>query len=183
MLTNRTAGKSWSERSFPLRRAISGIIAAALLLSYATFAHAQSSPLTIQPSTSRVGVNTTNPGYPLDVTGTVNASSFRGDGSQLTNLPNGSGNALGGYGSRGQASVNNTTTPTTQYDLKADVVILYKASDQTTVVRHNPALITNITTNAGPRPMDEIKPGPFLRPHGFISTGFGMEHHWRPSQA
>jgi hypothetical protein len=127
-----------------------GIIAAAALSCYVAFVHAQSSPLTIQPSTSRVGVNTTNPGYSLDVNGTVNAASFRGDGSQLTNLPSSGGNILGGYGSRGQASVNNATTPNTQYDLKADVVILYKVSDQTTVVRHNPGTITNNVSTAGP---------------------------------
>jgi len=34
-----------------------------------------------------VGVGNTDPQYPLDVTGTVNAGGFRGNGSQLTNLP------------------------------------------------------------------------------------------------
>jgi hypothetical protein len=49
------------------------------------------SPLTVQPSTNRVGVNKTAPEYTLDVSGTVNATMFRGDGSQLTNLPPGGG--------------------------------------------------------------------------------------------
>jgi len=40
---------------------------------------AQSTPLTVQPSTGRVGVGNTNPAYPLDVTGTVNATAFRVD--------------------------------------------------------------------------------------------------------
>jgi hypothetical protein len=65
---------------------LTGIIFTALLIAVSSKVQAQSSPLTVQPSTGRVGVGNTNPGYPLDVTGTVNATSFRRDGSQLTNV-------------------------------------------------------------------------------------------------
>src|SRR6266487_4406815 len=50
-------------------------------------------PLTQKTAPNRVGVNNANPVSTLDVTGTANvtgsvtAGSFRGDGSQLTNLP------------------------------------------------------------------------------------------------
>jgi hypothetical protein len=152
MLTSRIAIKSWSERRFCLRQVLSGIIVAALLSCYPTFVHAQSSPLTVQPSTGRVGVGVTSPQYPLDVTGTVNATSFRGDGSQLTNLPGGGGGGggTGGYGSRGQFSKNSTGAPDSQYELKADLVILAKPSDQSTVTRYNPGTITNNVGLAGP---------------------------------
>lgn len=78
------------------------IVAAVLILAWSAYLHAQSSPLTVQPSTGRVGVGVTNPAYPLDVTGTVNATSFREDGAQLTNLPGGGSSGTGGYGSRCQ---------------------------------------------------------------------------------
>jgi hypothetical protein len=66
-----------------------GSIAASIVFSPPVL-EAQS-PLTIQSSTGRVGVANNNPAYALDVAGTVNAASFRGDGSQLTGLPTGSG--------------------------------------------------------------------------------------------
>jgi len=37
-------------------------------------------------NTGKIGVENANPAYPLDVNGTVNATSFRGDGANLTNV-------------------------------------------------------------------------------------------------
>jgi hypothetical protein len=76
-------------------------------------AAAQPQPLTVNYQTNRIGVGTASPAYTLDVNGTVNATSFRGDASQLTNLPAGSqwttsGTAIG-YGA-GNVGIG-TTTP------------------------------------------------------------------------
>jgi hypothetical protein len=77
---------------------------AALLFALPCGVFAQS-PLTVQPSTGRVGIGNTNPSEALDVSGTVKATAFKGDGSQLTNLPIG--------GSADTADVQIFTTPGT----------------------------------------------------------------------
>jgi len=59
---------------FTQKALVSGSGAATLVLALA----AQSSPLTVQPSTSRVGANNTNPSYTLDIAGTVNATGRSG---------------------------------------------------------------------------------------------------------
>jgi hypothetical protein len=81
-----------------------GAIAALVFLLLPCGVFAQS-PLTVQPSTGRVGIGNTNPSEMLEVSGTVKANAFKGDGSQLTNLPIG--------GSADTADVQIFTTPGT----------------------------------------------------------------------
>jgi hypothetical protein len=65
------------------RFVVGAIAALVVALPCAFFAQ---SPLTIQPSTGNVGIGNTNPSEALDVTGTVKATTFKGDGSQLSNF-------------------------------------------------------------------------------------------------
>ena len=90
MLMNHIGRKNWTRNRCWLRRGFLLGVLAALVLALAPSLYAQS-PLTVQPSTGRVGIGNTNPSEALDVSGTVKATAFKGDGSQLTNLPVGGG--------------------------------------------------------------------------------------------
>jgi hypothetical protein len=61
------------------RGAFTAATIAALFIAFSPNLYAQS-PLTVQPSTGRLGVGNTNPSETVDVTGTVKATAFRGDG-------------------------------------------------------------------------------------------------------
>ncbi len=108
------------------------------------------SPLTVQPSTSRVGVNNTTPGYALDVAGTINATAFRGDGSQLTNLSGASSqwttNGANIYYNTGNVGFNNTT-PGDRIDVSGNINLsgVYKVGG----VNGDTVTISNIPTSLG----------------------------------
>jgi len=93
-------------------RIFMGVFAAiVLILPISLYAQ---SPLTVQPSTGRVGVGNTSPEYTLDVSGTVNAQYLRGNGSQLTNLP-ASGTSTAIDKVTANTTVANTSTETNLY--------------------------------------------------------------------
>ena len=66
-----------------INRSHSGFIVGAItwLMFAAPFGVFAQSPLTVQPSTGRVGIGNTNPSEALDVSATVKATAFKGDGS------------------------------------------------------------------------------------------------------
>jgi hypothetical protein len=66
---------------------------------------ATASPLVKILNNGNVGIGTTSPGYKLEVVGAVSASTYYGDGSNLTNIGSGS---ISAAGSDGQLQYNNS---------------------------------------------------------------------------
>lgn len=76
------------------------------------------------------------------------------------------------YGARGIDCTNNSGTPNDIFDLDADAVVLYRVSDGTTVLRHNPgAAISCNVTAAGPAINGRDQAGAF-------SAGSWVHFYW-----
>ena len=112
---------------------------AAILLTVVAAQAQSSSPLTIQPSTNRVGINTPTPAYTLDVEGTVRATAFRGDGSLLVNVPSASGSwSQSGTDIANTNSGNvgvGTSTPATRLHVRGGTTTLEHNADSAKPLR------------------------------------------------
>ncbi|NCP67045.1 hypothetical protein GW832_01920, partial [bacterium] len=121
-------------------------------------------------SNDRLGIGIAGtPGYMLDVNGTVNAAAFRGDGSQLTNLPNPGAwqiTANDIYYNAGKVAIGINSSPTYQLEVHAagdsaiqvnaggsgnDATLRLKNDSQEWIIRNNGGAgdnfqINNVTT-------------------------------------
>jgi hypothetical protein len=105
---------------------------------------AQQSRFVIHPS-GNVGIGTLNPGFALDVNGTVNAGAFKGDGSQLTGITTSNANALQGHQASefAQVAQNNNFTGTNTFN-----GVFVNGLLSATTLSGNGAAITNLNAAA-----------------------------------